>query len=570
MRYVKGLDRDQVMMCSLDSFVDKESDARLIDAFVDSLDLEELKIVKSCAASEGRPAYDPRSMLKLYIYGAEHGIRSSRKLAEACRLNVEVRWMTGAVTPDFRTISDFRKNNIKSLKEVFHEFDKRIASTVEFGFVSVDGSKLRANNSKDNNFTSHKLDDRIQWLDAHIDEYLRQMDAIDSMETAEEMELEGMLSREKIEQRLQEAQARLEKYKQYRDYMEENGLSQMSITDVDSRLMKSKNGFQVSYNVQTAVDSETHLIRDFNTTNQVTDHGLLAPTAADIRSEDEILHAVADRGYENQRDMIKCLEDGIVPHVILPDGKDIYELELEYVEAECNPASTKSEDLTKCLHAGEIPDAYKGVIKSAEVKEVRRKVKEPSDYPSPTQSPYGTEEEMVARASEGYFVRDPERNLVYCPAGQVLRQKCIKKNGNIRYANKAACRRCPFRNKCYKGKNEWKEIDFNKDTLEKPCRDWLKAEGKQAVNEKKSSKARFETIKIVLLKFRPDREKMSQRLCLSEHPFGTIKHAMNADYFLLNGLEKVTGEFALSAIAYNLKRSRNLLGFNKMMNLMMI
>ena len=211
MRYVKGLDRDQVMMCSLDSFVDKESDARLIDAFVDSLDLENLEIIKSCAASEGRPAYDPRSMLKLYIYGAEHGIRSSRKLAEACRLNVEVRWMTGAVTPDFRTISDFRKNNINSLKKIFHEFDKRIASAVEFGFVSVDGSKLRANNSKDNNFTSHKLDDRIQWLDAHIDEYLRQMDAIDSMETAEEMELEGMLSREKIEQRLQEAQARLEK-----------------------------------------------------------------------------------------------------------------------------------------------------------------------------------------------------------------------------------------------------------------------------------------------------------------------------------------------------------------------
>ena len=454
MRYVKGLDRDQVMMCSLDSFVDKESDARLIDAFVDSLDLENLEIIKSCAASEGRPAYDPRSMLKLYIYGAEHGIRSSRKLAEACRLNVEVRWMTGAVTPDFRTISDFRKNNINSLKKIFHEFDKRIASAVEFGFVSVDGSKLRANNSKDNNFTSHKLDDRIQWLDAHIDEYLRQMDAIDSMETAEEMELEGMLSREKIEQRLQEAQARLEKYKQYRDYMEENGLSQMSITDADSRLMKSKNGFQVSYNVQTAVDSETHLIRDFNATNQVTDHGLLAPTAADIRNEDEILHAVADRGYENHEDMIKCLEDGIIPHVILPDGKDIYELELEYVESECDPASTKGEDLAKCLHAGEIPDAYKDVIKSAEIKEVRRKIKEADEESSPIRSPYGTEEEMMARASEGYFVRDPERNLVYCPAGQILRQKCIKKNGNIRYANKAACRRCPFRNKCYKGKNE--------------------------------------------------------------------------------------------------------------------
>jgi len=570
MRYVKGLDRNQIMMCTLDSFVDKESDARLIDAFVENLDLDALKITKSKAASEGRPAYDPRSMLKLYIYGAEHNIRSSRRLAEACRLNVEVRWMTGAVTPDFRTISDFRKANIKALKKILHEFNRRIAATVEFGYASIDGSKIRANNSKDNNFTTHKLDDRIQWLDAHIDEYLRQMDALDSIETAEEIELEGMLSRETLEHKLKEAQERLDRYKGYRQYMEENGLSQLSITDADAKLMKNKNGFQVSYNVQTAVDSETHLIRDFNMTNQVTDHGLLAPTAEGIHSEEEILDVVADRGYENQEDMIKCLEEGVIPHVILPDGKDSYELELEYAESKCDCASTKSEELAKCLHAGEIPDAYKEVIESAEIKTVRRKVLDPEEESESSSSLYGTEEEMIARAAEGYFVRDPERNLVYCPAGQVLRQKCIKKSGDIRYANKTACRHCPYRNKCYKGKNEWKEIDFNKDTLEKPCRDWLQSEGKTPTGEERTRKGVFKKIKIVLLTLRPNREKMSHRLSLSEHPFGTIKHSMNAGYFLLTGMAKVTGEFALSAIAYNLKRSRNLLGFDNMMNLMMI
>lgn len=570
MRYVKGLNRDQMMMCSLDSFVDKESDARLIDAFVNSLDLEDLKITKAKAASEGRPAYDPRSMLKLYIYGAEHSIRSSRKLAEACRVNVEVRWLIEGVTPDFRTISDFRKANITALKSILHEFNDRIARAVEFGYVSIDGSKIRANNSKDNNFTSHKLDDRIQWLNAHIDEYLRQMDAIDSIETSEEMEIEGMLSRDILDQKLREAQERLERYRGYRQYMEENGLSQLSITDADARLMKNKNGFQVSYNVQTAVDSETHLIRDFNMTNQVTDHGLLAPTVSHIRNEDEILEAVADRGYENKEDMIKCIEEGIIPHVILPDGKDTYELELEYIESECDTSSTKSEELSKCLHTGEIPDVYKNVIESAKVRTVRRKVIEDAEETQQVKSLYGTEEEMMARASEGYFVRDPERNLVYCPAGQVMRQKCIKKNGDIRYANKAACRRCPFRNKCYKGKNEWKEIDFNKDTLEKPCRDWLKAEGREPAGKKRSLKGTFKKIQIVSLKLRPDRKKMSHRLCLSEHPFGTIKHSMGFDYFLLNGLEKVAGEFALFATAYNLKRSRNLLGFNKLMSLMMI
>lgn len=568
MRYVKGVDRDQVMMCSLGSFVDEKSDARLIDAFIENLDIEALDITKAKAAAEGRPAYDPRSLLKLYIYGAEHNIRSSRKLAEACRLNVEVRWMIEAVTPDFRTISDFRKNNIKSLKKILHEFNRRIAVAVEFGYAAIDGSKIRANNSKDNNFTSHKLDDRIEWLDAHINEYLRQMDELDSIETEEEMEAEGLLSRESLEKKLQEAQERLDKYKEYRKYMEENGLSQLSLTDKDAKLMKNKNGFQVSYNVQTAVDSETHLIRDYNMTNQVTDHGLMASAAEDIRNEGEILEVVADRGYENKEDMIRCLEEGIIPHVILEDGKDAYELELEYVESECDTSSANSEELSRCLHAGEIPDAYKGVIESAEVKTVRGKVQDSSDDLASAESPYGTEEEMKARAAEGYFVRDPERNLVHCPAGQILRQKCIKKNGNIRYANKTACRKCPYRNKCYKGKNEWKEIDFSKDTLEKPCRDWLKAEGKTAPVEKRTSKTRFERVKVVLLKLRPDREKMANRMCLSEHPFGTIKHSMNAGYFLLTGMEKVTGEFALSVIAYNFKRSRNLLGFNKMMSLM--
>lgn len=569
MRYVKGLDRDQIMMCSLNSLVDDESDARLIDAFVDSLDLENLNITKSKAAAEGRPAYDPHSMLKLYIYGAEHGIRSSRKLAEACRINLEIRWMISGVTPDFRTISDFRKDNVTSLKEVFHEFDRRIASAVEFGFVSVDGSKIQANNSKDNNFTSNKLDDRIEWLDAHIEEYLRQLDEVDRIETVQEEEATGQLSRETIEQKLKEAQERVEKYREYRDYMEENGLSQMSLTDADAKLMKNKNGFSVAYNVQTAVDSNTHLVRDINMTNQVTDHGLLDSTVKDIKERGKVIEAVADKGYEQEEDMIKCLEDGIIPNVILPEGKDTYDLELEYADAECDPKSTETTELSKCIHAGKIPDAYKDVIESVEVKTVKRKDSPHSDDTGHVSSPYGTVEEMKERAKEGYFVRDPERNLVYCPAMQILRQKCIKKNGNIRYSNKTACRKCPFRNKCYKGKNEWKEIDFNKDTLEKPCKEWLKAEGSKSDIEKTKKGGIRKTIKMVFLKLRPDRNKMVQRMCLSEHPFGTIKRSLDAGYFLLTGLSKVTGEFALSALAYNMKRSHNLLGFSRMMDLMM-
>lgn len=563
MPYVPTFDRTQMMLCSWDSFVDPESVARLIDAFVNSLDLTKYKVKE--AASEGRPSYDPKGMYKLYIYGNRKGIRSSRKLAESCKINLEVKWMIGGVEPDFRTISDFRKDNIDSLKEIFHEFNRRLSGAVEWGFTSIDGSKFAACNSKDNNFTKNKLDDRIKWLNAHTDEYLRILEEMDKQE--EQEETPDSLTREIIEAKLKETKERLAKYESYQKRMEESGASQLSLTDADAKLMKNKNGFAVSYNPQTAVDSETHLIRDFAMTNQVTDHGMLAPTMEGIREENpgEILEVVADKGYEQEADMVKCLEQGILPHVILNDGKDAYELEIAYEEAEVDLTSTEPEELRKSLHAGQIPEAYKEVVSEIKVEEVRRLVKEEGEEAKPV---YGTSEEMQERAKEGYFVRDPERNLVYCPAGEILRQKCIKKNGNIRYANKNACKNCPNRNKCYKGKGEWKEIDFTKDTLEKPCKEWLNAEGKSCDVKRKPAKGHYEKTKVVKLTLKPDREKMSQRMCLSEHPFGTIKRAMGSTYFLLKGLKKVTGEFALFCLGYNIERAKNLLGFEKMMELM--
>ncbi len=566
MHYVQAFDRDQFMMTTWDSMVDPESTARLIDAFVDSLDLSDYGVKE--LASEGRAPYDPKGLLKLYVYGSDNGIKSSRKLAKSCRVNVEVKWMLGGVEPDFRTIADFRKDNIDSLKKIFNEFNKRLTGAVEWGFTSIDGSKFAACNSKNNNFTKNKLDDRIKWLNGHIEEYLRILDDTDRQEDFEDNP--EWLTREVIEEKLQEARERLKKYEGYQKIMEENGQSQMSLTDADAKLMKSKNGFVVAYNPQTAVDSETHLIRDFQMTNQVTDHGLLDSTLEGVREESEgIIETVADKGYESEKDMVKCLEDGIIPHVITDDGKDGYELEIWYEEADdINAESTDAEDLKKALHAGVIPEAYEDVITDIEVKEVRRKVSEEEAKVS-VESIYGTSEEMMERAKGGYFVRDPERNLVYCPNGEILRQKCIKKNGNIRYANKNACRHCPNRNKCYKGKNEWKEIDFTKDCLEKPCKDWLKTEGKKPdIGGANKGKYHFETKKVVRFFLKPDRKKTAERMCLSEHPFGTIKRAMGFSYFLLRGLKKVTGEFALMCLGYNIKRAKKLLGFEKMLELM--
>lgn len=566
MHYVKAFDRNQMMITTWDSMVDPDSDARLIDAFVNSLELSEYGVKE--IASEGRPPYNPRSLFKLYIYGSENGIKSSRKLEKACKVNIEVRWMMGGVEPDFRTISDFRKDNIDSMKEIFREFNKRISGAVEWGFTSIDGSKFFACNSKDNNFTKNKLDDRIKWLNGHVDEYLRILDDMDKQDDFDEDT--DNITKELIEEKLKEARERLAKYEGYQKVMEESGQSQMSLTDADARLMKSKNGFAVAYNPQVAVDSNTHIIRDFQMTNQVTDHGLLNSTLAEIKSAtDGVIDATADRGYESGDDMIKCLESGIIPHVITGDGKDGHELEISYETADADAGSTEPCEIKKALHAGIVPDVYKDVISDVEIKEVRRKVSDETETETKVKSVYGTDEYMLARAKEGYFVRNPERNLVYCPNGEILRQKCIKKNGNIRYANKNACRHCPNRNKCYKGKNEWKEIDFGKDCLEKPCKDWLKAEGKKPNKAKPvTGKYHWEKKKIVTFFLKPDREKTSQRLCLSEHPFGTIKRAMGFTYFLLKGLRKVEGEFALMCIGYNIKRAKNLLGFEKMMELM--
>ena len=565
MPYIKTFDRDQMMFCSWDSFVAPDSTVRIIDAFVNSLDLDQYGV--KAVAIEGRPSYDPKGLFKLYIYGYKNSIRSSRKLAKACEVNIEVKWLMGGVEPDFRTIADFRKINIKTLKAIFQQFNRRLSGEVEWGFSSVDGTKIQACNSKNNNFTKSKLDDRIKWLNGHIDEYLRILDEVDEHEELEEDS--DLLTKDIIQKKLEEARERLAKYEGYQKLMEESGASQLSITDADAKLMKSKNGFVVAYNPQTAVDSETHLIRDFQMTNQVTDHGLLKSTMADIKDESDgkVIEVVADKGYEAADDMIDCLENGIIPHVITDDGDDGYEIEIPYEAAEVDTSSTKTKELAKCLHAGVVPEAYKDVIENIEVKEVRRQVKEEID--GDVKSIYGTQDEMRARAKEGYFVRDPERNLVYCPAGEILRQKCIKSNGYIRYANKTACRHCKFRNKCYKGRNEWKEIDFTKDKLEKPCRDWLKAEGKTAdkIGVTKG-KWHYEKTKVVKFFLRPDIAKTSQRMCLSEHPFGTIKRAMGATYFHLRGLDKVEGELALLSLGYNIERAKNLLGFDKMMELM--
>lgn len=248
------------------------------------------------------------------------------------------------------------------------------------------------------------------------------------------------------------------------------------------------------------------------------------------------------------------------------EGNATHELETNYEPAEIEDETRKSqkpEDIKKCLRAGVIPEMYEDILSGIEVIE-KQVTEEPVEFPK---SPYLSVEDAKARAAEGYFVRDPEQNVVYCPGGATMRLKSIRKNGNLRFCNKSACGKCPHRGICFTGKQSAKEVEFTKDSLEIPNRVWLKAKGKTP--ESKPRKPRkHKTVEKVKFTFSPDREKMKQRKCLSEHPFGTAKRSLNAECYLTRGKRMVRGETALTFLAYNIRRALNLLGFGELMKAM--
>lgn len=554
MAYKKGDDRRIRILFPdcIEDYVEADAPVRLFDAFVDSLDMEKLGFVRYVPATTGTPGYDPRDLLKLYIYGYFYQVRSSRKLARECKCNIEVMWLLCKLTPDFRTISDFRKDNKKAVAKTFKEFNKFCMGLKLFSksYISIDGSKFKAVNAKDNNFTLSKLDDRIKRLDEHIAIYMEELDAYDQEEGRK-------LTKEELQQKLDVCKERKALYEGYRNSLEQSGESQMSTTDPDSRLMKANEGFCVGYNVQTAVDAESHMIAGYQVTNEPTDHGQFTSVATEVKSDYgvSILEGTADKGYESPEDHAAALSSGIVPNVIQRDGGCTETVEFEHVEQSITDeqkASTKPEDLKACLEAGVIPDAYKDILTDVEFAE-RKEYK--ADVPDSDVLKM-TPEQMRAKALEGYFVRDAARNFVYCPQGQILRQKSIKRNGQIRYCNKLACKKCQC--KCTSSKH--KEIDFGKDTLIKAMdarrRHELKDENKDKPKPPRTSVVR----KVVRYVLHLDQKKMDNRKCLSEHPFGTIKRALGQYYFLLKGFAKVDAEMGLFCLSYNLRRAISLKG----------
>ncbi len=367
-------------------------------------------------------------------------------------------------------------------------------------------------------------------------------------------------SREELEEKLAKLQERKARYEGYLKELEESGESQTSLTDPDARLMKENNGFGVGYNAQTAVDAESHLIAGFEMTNHPTDHGLLTEVAKEVKADlgMKVLEATADKGYHDPEDMAAALENGIVPNVIQNDGASVVEITYDYEPATVTDgqvSSTVPEDIKTCLRAGVVPKCMEQILSDARVEEATVYHRETSDSDIAKM----TLEEMIAKSREGYYVRDAERNLVICPQGEILRPKSIKKNGDIRYCNKLACKRC--KSKCTTAK--FKEADFSKDCLIKKVGGWTKDDRNDDGTPKAMLKR--ETKKVVRFKLHMDEKKMENRKCLSEHPFGTIKRTIGESFFLLKKMYKTEGEMALYCLAYNLRRAMSLRTMGELM-----
>lgn len=557
MGYIEGENRKQNLLFpeSLEEYVEKESPVRLFDAFVDRLDFRDLGFERETPKTEGRPGYNPRDLMKLYIYSYYYRLRSSRQIARECRVNLEIMWLIGKLSPDFRTIANFRRDNKEAIRKVFREFNRFCYKMNLFSHegISIDGSKFRAVNAKDNNFTQSKLDDRLERIDGHIKEYLSQLDAAD-LDDREAEELQRKLS---------EYKERKAKYEGLRGKMAAENLSQISLTDPESKLMKMSEGFGVCYNTQTAVDVGSHLIADFVVTDSATDHGQITGLAKRVKEDfkefqgaggdRKIMESIADKGYQDTEDMAQALCEGIIPNVI-PQKGTTSEIEYDYEPSEITEEvrqSTDPEDLRKCLKAGVVPEAYKGILEAGGIKERTHYEYETTDAGVAKMDT----EQMLVKAREGFFVRDAESNLVFCPQGRILRQKSIRKNGDIRYCNKLACREC--RNKCTASK--WKEIDFSKDSLIHKAggtgKDTIKDEGVKRI-KKVSEKAVFT--------MRMNMDKLKKRMCTSEHPFGTVKRHLTGYYFLLKGKLKAEAETALLYMAYNMRRAINMVGVSRL------
>jgi len=453
----------------VDDYVGPENPVRFIDAFVDGLDLAAAGFARVAPSATGRPSYAPQDLLKLYIYGYLNRVRSSRRLEAETHRNIEVIWLLRHLKPDFKTIADFRSDNRGAFREVFRQFVLLCKQMDLFGreLLAVDGTRIKAVNNKDRNFTRASLTKFIELADAKLEDYLQRLEQSDATEIKT-----GGSRVKNLAEKINAIRERRTRCANMLAELDRTGEDQISLTDPDSRAMAAHTHVGVGYNVQIAVDTEHKLIVEQQVTNQVLDLGLLTETAEpakEILGVDAI-SVVADKGYFKIEDIEACENAGILPYVPRPQRG---------------------------------PSVRAGLFRKDE------------------------------------FSYDADSDTYLCPAGQRLHAystSLMRGLTKTNYVNKLACDDCAIRTRCTNGK----------------FRAVSRLENEAVLDRMQARVAKGPDI-------------MERRRETVEHPFGTIKQWMNQGAFLMCGLEKVRAEFSLTALAYNLRRALNIVGFADLM-----
>ena len=309
--FIEGENRFQSTLFPerVDDYVDEDSVVRVIDVFIDRLDISGLGF-KAEAAETGRPGYHPRTMLKIYVYGYLNRVHSSRRLEREARRNVELMWLTARLAPDFKTIADFRKDNGEAIRLVCREFVMLCRKLNLIGnTLAIDGSKFKAVNNRDKNFTRAKLKRRLAEVEASIERYLDELDKADQSAPPKDTR--------SLKDKIAALEEEMDRLKKFEVRMLEAPDQQLSLTDPDARSMKSRGGGIVGYNVQTAVDTDHHLIVTHEVTNVGSDRRQLTRMAQQARVELQTDHitVLADEGYYNGDELRACEDNNITAYV---------------------------------------------------------------------------------------------------------------------------------------------------------------------------------------------------------------------------------------------------------------
>jgi len=310
--FIEGENRSQSTLFPerVDDYVAEDSPVRVIDFFIDGLDISGLGF-KAEPADTGRPGYHPRTMLKIYVYGYLNQVHSSRRLEREAQRNVELMWLTGRLAPDFKTIADFRKDNGEAIRLVCREFVMlcRKLNLLTHTLIAIDGSKFKAVNNRDKNFTRAKMKRRLAEVEASIERYMGELDNADESAPPEDTR--------SMDEKIAALKEEMDRLKKFEVRMLEAPDQQLSLTDPDARSMKSRGNGIVGYNVQTAVDTRHHLIVTHEVTNTGSDRRALTRMACKAKAELQVetLTVFADRGYYNSHEMRACEQNKIVTYV---------------------------------------------------------------------------------------------------------------------------------------------------------------------------------------------------------------------------------------------------------------